>query len=207
MNRYDKWVRNIGIGIFILMLVLSAILGSDQARSDPDRNNGPHDVFEGMPLQRATIADGGSLNRGETFTLTIPGKAGEYIKNVTAMISWTDESNPPRPTVRRYENQPDTFSVRIMSPYGNTSDNQASNSIGSAGTVETVISLDDLFLNQLYGENKLGMGNWTVEVTLTSTGAWTPMRGLGLLDLPDNSNAFSLSVDYEYYLEELQDEG
>jgi len=208
MNRYDKWARNIGIGIFILMLVLSAVLGSNQGRSEPKNRVRTDDVFEGMPLQRSTIGDGGDLNRGDTFTLPISEKSGEYIKNITAMVSWTDESDPPgRPRLRRYENQPDTFSLRIISPYGNTSDNQGSNTIGSAGTVETDISMDDVYLNQLYKEGNIGMGNWTVEVTLTSTGIWTPVLGPGVIGLTDSSNAFSLSVDYEYYFEEPQEEG
>jgi len=208
MNRYDKWVRNIGIAIFILMLLLSAVLGSQKGTSGSNNQNRPVNILEGMSIQRATIGDGGDLSRGETFTLTIPEKPGEYIKNLTAKLSWTDESDPPgRPRLRRYENQPDTFSLRVIPPDGNSSDTQGANPIGSAGTLEVPVSLTDDYLNQLYRENRLGIGNWTVEVTLVSTGMWTPVLGPGLIGLTDSSNAFSLSIDYDYYYQETNGEG
>jgi hypothetical protein len=67
------------------------------------------------------------------------------------------------------------------------------------GNLEINIQLDDEHLARLYEEGIAGNGNWTVEVQLVDTGIWTPVLGPGILGLTDNSNEFSLSVDYEYY--------
>ncbi len=200
MNRYDKIVRNVGILIFILMLGTSIGFGSRSVEpTEQNRTQGPN-IFLDVPIQRSTAADTGSLTPGDTFVLSISEEGGQVIKNFTAKLSWSDESNPPgRPRVRRYDNQPDVFSIRVLQPDGNASDEQGPNSVGGTGDLEISESLDDTYLARLYEEGIAGMGNWTVEVTLESTGMWTPVTGPGVLGLTDSGNDFSLSVDYEYY--------
>jgi hypothetical protein len=209
MNRYDKIVRNVGIIIFILMLGTSIGFGSRSVEpTEQNRTQGPN-IFLDVPAHRGTAADADSLTPGDTFVLTISEEGGQVIKNFTAKLSWSDESNPPgRPRVRRYDNQPDVFSIRVLQPDGNASDEQGPNSMGDPGNLEISITLDDTYLAQLYKEGIAGTGNWTVEVTLESTGMWTPERGPGMLGLPDSGNDFSISVDYEYYnmVEEGADE-
>ncbi|MBN1391023.1 MAG: hypothetical protein JXA22_10330 [Candidatus Thermoplasmatota archaeon] len=208
MNRYDKLVRNIGIGIFIVMLVTSIVLGSDQGSSGPPHQTDTVNVFEGLLLQRATAAQDDDLSQGDTSTITIAEGDGEVIKNLTAKLSWTDETEPPgRPRVRRYENQPDTFSLRVTYPDGNSSDIQGQNQIGSPGILEVVVSLDDEYLNTLLDVGRLGRGVWTIEVTLVGAGIWTPVLGPGVIGLTDDGNEFSLTADYEYYQLELLEDG
>ena len=208
MNRYDKMVRNVGIGIFVLMLVTSIIFGSNQASSRSGSQNPMDNILQGMPLQRSTAGDTGDLRVGETYTLTISQQPGELIKNLTAKLSWTDESDPPgRPRIRRYENQPDTFSLRVILPDGNSSDDQTANPMGGTGLLEITGSLEDLYLIEVLNSNRAGEGNWTIEVSLVSTGMWTPVLGPGIIGLTDNANGFSLAVDYEYYDLESAEEG
>jgi hypothetical protein len=38
---------------------------------------------------------------------------------------------------------------------------------------------------------------WSVDVTMVSAGAWTPM--IGFIGFTDEGNSFSLVVEYEYY--------
>ncbi|MBN1538654.1 MAG: hypothetical protein JW939_00790 [Candidatus Thermoplasmatota archaeon] len=208
MNRYDRLVRNIGIGIFVAMLVLSIVLGSDQGSSEPKPPNGGDNYFEDLPLQRSTSAENGELDQGDTRTFTITEGDEEVFKNLTAKLSWTDETDPPgRPRIRRYENQPDTFSLRVVYPDGNSSDTQGANPIGGAGTLEVSVSLDDEYLNTLLDEGRLGRGVWTIEVTLVRAGIWTPVLGPGAIGLNDGGNEFSLSIEYDYYqLPLLEDE-
>jgi hypothetical protein len=147
------------------------------------------------------------LSVGETYTITISEEIGQIIKNFTARLSWSDESDPPgRPRLRRYENQPDTFSLRIMAPDGNSSDVQGQNSIGGTGDLEIRESFEDDYLSQLMEEGIVGQGNWTIDITLTSSGIWTPVLGPGVLGLSDGANEYSLSVEFEYYDFELEQE-
>jgi hypothetical protein len=207
MNRYDKVVRNFGIVILILMIGSSVVLGSnDVEKGSSGSSEGPK-VFEGVPLQRSTTAESGRLSVGETYTITISEEIGQIIKNFTARLSWSDESDPPgRPRLRRYENQPDTFSLRIMAPDGNSSDVQGQNSIGGTGDLEIRESFEDDYLSQLMEEGIVGQGNWTIDITLTSSGIWTPVLGPGVLGLSDGANEYSLSVEFEYYDFELEQE-
>jgi hypothetical protein len=200
MNRYDKIVRNIGILILILMIGSSWVLGNNNVEESTSGNAEGSKIFEGIPLQRSTAAESGSLSVDETYTLSISEETGQIIKNFTARLSWSDENDPPgRPRVRRYENQPDTFSLRVMAPDGNSSDDQGQNTIGGTGDLEITRSFEDEYLSQLMEDGIAGNGNWTIDVTLTSSGIWTPVLGPGVLGLSDGVNDYSLSIEFEYY--------
>jgi hypothetical protein len=200
MNRYDKIVRNLGIVIFVIMLISSFLMGNNSVGSDNDQDQQGPVIFKDAPVQRSTAADNDYLTSGQSFTIAISEKDGEVIRNFTARLSWTDETNPPdRPHIRRYENLPDTFSLRIVQPDGNSTDIQDANPAGRSGSLEIPISLKDEYLSDLYGKGIAGNGNWTVEVTLISAGRWTTALGFGFMDIPDEGNDFSLSIDYEYY--------
>jgi hypothetical protein len=207
MNRYDKVVRNIGIAILILMIGSSVVLGRNNVDEGSSGSSEGPMVFDGVPLQRSTAAESGRLSVGETHTITISEENGQIIKNFTARLSWSDESSPPgRPRLRRYENQPDTFSLRIMAPDGNSSDVQGQNSIGGTGDLEIAESFDDDYLSQLMEDEIVGNGNWTIDITLTSSGMWTPVLGPGVLGLSDGVNEYSISVEFEYYDFEFEQE-
>jgi hypothetical protein len=207
MNRYDKVVRNIGIAILILMIGSSVVLGRNNVDEGSSGSSEGPMVFDGVPLQRSTAAESGRLSVGETHTITISEENGQIIKNFTARLSWSDESSPPgRPRLRRYENQPDTFSLRIMAPDGNSSDVQGQNSIGGMGDLEIAESFDDDYLSQLMKDEIVGNGNWTIDITLTSSGMWTPVLGPGVLGLSDGVNEYSISVEFEYYDFEFEQE-
>jgi hypothetical protein len=200
MNRYDKVVRNIGIVVLIIMIGSSLVLGRNNVDDDSSGSSEGPSIFEGMPLQRSTNAEEGRLSVGDTYTLTIAEGSGELIKNFSVRLSWSDESNPPgRPRLRRYENQPDTFSLRVMAPDGNSSDEQGSNTIGGTGNLEVSLSFEDDNLYKFVEDGMVGKGNWTVDVTLTSSGMWTPVLGPGVLGLNDGVNEYSLSIEYDYY--------
>ncbi len=197
MNKNDKLVRNVGIGVFILMLTLSFLMSGSGDSEGSGVSINVKNPFEGIPLQKTTASDSGSLPASRSFIMEI-SEEGSMIKNVTARLSWTDESSPPGlPRVRRYENQPDTFSLHIIAPDGNSTDVRGKNPAGGSGDLEVIFSLEDEVLAQLMEQSNETA--WSVMVTMEDAGMWKPMLGPGLIGLTDSGNDFSLSVDYEYY--------
>ncbi|MFO8051351.1 MAG: hypothetical protein R6V01_06595 [Thermoplasmatota archaeon] len=199
MNSNDRKVRNIGIAVLLLMLLTSVLLKGEVVSDTSGDDDGYANYFEDMQLRSASSAESGELEEGESATVMIP-EEGRVVKNMTAVLSWQDESDPPGiPRIRRYENQPDTFSLKVLSPDGNSSSDTASNPVGGSGVIEISFSMEDTVLNQRLDSGSAGTGNWTVEISLDSTGMWTPQLGPGFIALSDGGNDFSLSVEYEYY--------
>ncbi|MGA1848130.1 MAG: hypothetical protein ACMUHB_02205 [Thermoplasmatota archaeon] len=199
MNKNDKLVRNIGIAVFLIMLLTSIIFGGLGGSGSSEGNGGDHDILQGLVLQKGTTAQSDELQESGSVEIEVP-ENDIIIKNMTVKLSWSDESEPPgRPRVRRYENQPDTFSLRVAQSNGNSSSDSGSNRIGSPGTLEVTISLEDDELSELYKAGTAGNGTWLVEISLTDCGMWIPVLGPGLIGLTDSGNEFSVSIDYEYY--------
>jgi hypothetical protein len=199
MNKNDKLVRNIGIAVFLLMLLTSIIFGGLGGSGSSGEDGGGQDVLKGLILQKGTTAQADELQESGSVAIEVD-ENGIIIKNMTVRLSWSDESDPPgRPRIRRYENQPDTFSLQVTESNGNSTVENGANRIGSPGMLEISISIEDGDLNELYKEGIAGNGTWTVGISLTDCGMWTPVLGPGLLGLTDAGNEFSVSIDYEYY--------
>jgi len=199
MNKNDRLVRNVGIGVFLLMLLTSIIFGGMGGSTGSDEGGDDKDFLKGLILKRGTTAREEELAESGSIEIEIE-EIGIIIKNMTVKLSWTDESEPPGlPRLRRYENQPDSFSVQLTESNGNTTTERGTNPMGSPGTIEISVSLEDSELGELYRAGASGNGTWSVEVTLVDCGMWTPVLGPGIIGLTDSGNGFSLSIDYEYY--------
>ncbi|MEA3559304.1 MAG: hypothetical protein U9R75_08635 [Candidatus Thermoplasmatota archaeon] len=200
MNNNDKKVRNVGFLVLLLMIITSILFQGSGSSGGEDPGPKTIDPFKDVPLLSGSISDGVELSVGESYTVTI-AEEGRVIRNMSIGISWQDESSPPG-FAPFHKNEPDSFSITITSPYGETDGDSGSNGQGSAGTLEAAVNLNKTYLSSFMEEGPAGSGNWTVEVTLVSAGDWVPQYLPGVIDFrnkDDPGNSFSLSVEYEYY--------
>lgn len=131
----------------------------------------------------------GDLNEGSSSQMTIENTEDRVLKSFNYRLTWKDETDPPgRPRVRRYDNQPDEFSVRVLSPEGNSTVLAISD--GSSGTLTGSHELNN---SEIQGSFRTG--NFTIEVTLINAGDWTPSIGIGLVGLNDPGNSYELVLD------------
>ncbi len=203
MNSNDKKITFVGFGVLFLMIITALIFGSNISGGEEGRSSLPEDILKGYPMNTTTESYSGDLNAGasQTFELDL---AGKLVKNITATLTWTDEQDlSGRPRIRRYDNQPDTFSLSVSDVEGNITDkDSASNPQGNEGTVTAMITNEDSDMVQLLNGDYQGE-TWSVEVTMVDAGMWAPR--IGVIGFTDNGNAFSLVVEYEFYeLSELR---
>jgi MFS family permease len=136
---------------------------------------------------------GGSTEGAETIE-TIEVEETNIVE-IIFTLTWTDE--PAASGIGQYENQPDRFSLEILSPDSQTTGPEsASNPQNGQGTIS--ISVD-------YSPNKdpymNGTGVYNVSITCDSAGDHTPSIGPGIIRQPvsDNGNDWNLEITYSYY--------
>lgn len=134
----------------------------------------------------------GELEEGDSMEITVENTGERILSNISYSLTWTDENDPPgRPRVRRYDNQPDQFSVVIMTPEGNST--VLAPSSGGGGSLRGSHNFKEEEIGGIYNQ-----GNLTVVVTLTNAGDWEPNFGIGIMDLPDTGNSFELVLEMEH---------
>ena len=189
MNRNDSIVSAFGLGVFLLMMVIAVVGGSNSAGSTPPPYN-PY-WFAGKPLQTETKSASGDLAEGASDTVALD-MTGRLVRNITATLTWQDETDPPARRLREHTNNPDSFTMVITN--GNQSDSASgANPQDGEGSLTAGFSFTDQELAQLSN------ASWTVTITMDNAGIWLPKIGVGVIGLTDPGNAYSLSVGYEYY--------
>ncbi|MBN1538834.1 MAG: hypothetical protein JW939_01715 [Candidatus Thermoplasmatota archaeon] len=114
----------------------------------------------------------------------------KVIEKLIITITWTDEIDPPGMRLRRYQNQPDTFSATLVWPDGNNT------SLGQTDTGR--ISFDMTFSKQQM-EELYGLGNFRLVITCISAGDWEARLSAGILTMPDNGNDISVEIEEVYW--------
>ena len=196
MNSNDKKVTFAGFGILLVMIISAVALGSNTSQGEEGTSSTLADILDDFTLNRTTESFSGELQEGaaETFEIDLQGR---LLKNLTATLTWEDESElSGRPRIRRYENQPDTFSLSVSDVEGNNTDEDSgSNPMDGEGEISARISNEDQELVRLLDTEYQGEV-WSVDVTMVNSGGWTPM--IGIIGFNDGGNSFSLVVEYEY---------
>ena len=109
------------------------------------------------------------------------------VRSITFSLTWQDEaaSGP------RYTNEPDAFGLEVLPPQGDAE----VTSMSTSGRVTMTIPYsptEDPYLN--------GTGSYAVTVVCGNCGNQVPLINfLGLREIVDDGNAWSLEVTYEYY--------
>ena len=182
--------------VFVVIVVGLASLFSFQASSikvgpvDPSAGRGPGG--DEVPLL-ANLTTPGSASEAETVDQELTIEQPKVVA-VTFRLLWTDE-----PDGARHTNQPDSFSLSVTAPTGETEAGSGDNPPGGEGSIEVTFSRD-LDAPKVKPEQWDGRG-WNVSITLDAAGDQEPSLGpsiFGFRTQPDNGNAYELLVEYTY---------
>jgi MFS family permease len=148
------------------------------------------------------IVDG--ISQGETGTLQVGGsdleiltiepESGNYLESITFILTWRDEPDSTDPRAN-YQNQPDEFqlSANLGTNYTNT--DQAFNPQNGEGSISITFNIEHDLVNSTNGT-----GDWIIDITLLFCGNQEPsFNPLGLRDINDNSNDYSLMIETKVY--------
>jgi hypothetical protein len=151
-------------------------------------NQLPREIKDYVEIQTRSNFPG-DLQEGESTEFLLDNEEEKVLSSVSFTLSWNDENDlPGRPRVRRYENQPDEFSVRLKAPEGNST--IILTSVGSGETLTGSYEFNETEIAGIYG-----MGNLSLDITLVNCGDWVPQIGPGAFIITDPGNSFELVVD------------
>ena len=122
---------------------------------------------------------------------TITADQEKVIQKISITVTWQDETSPPQPRVRRYQNQPDEFAGTLIWP--------DKNNTPLVQDFEGQLSLD-LTLTDQQVEEMFDQGDFLLRVTCVTAGDWQAMISpFDILTMPDDGNDVSISFDVTYW--------
>jgi hypothetical protein len=147
---------------------------------------------------RGSISDSTFIQERSGQTYTIASNDTKIVKNLEITISWEDESGTPL-RVRRYRNQPDTFSAILVHPDGNTT---------ALGEMDDGPIMFDVSFNETVMEELYGLGDYELVVTCINAGDWEPLFSpLGIWPpISDTGNDVDIQIQETYLAPPLEEE-
>lgn len=147
--------------------------------------------ISGFVESEETISATDEMTEGTTEPFPVAASEVKVIRSINASLSWTDEPDIRR--IMKYENQPDSFTMKILDPSGNVlKEGTGENAHGEPGSISLSCPLED---NEMVGY--IGQGDFTVSVTLDSALDYTTR--LGFRTISDDGNAFTLDIAVTFY--------
>ena len=186
------------LGVFTLLMILLAVnfsywAGAIEVSDIPGDGGGGHKptdwseykISSGGPLTKA-----GYLNEN-TETVEEIKVSEPNVISITFILTWTDEPDQQY-GIRVYENEPDTFALKVQAPDGTEAKGgPTANVHGESGEIIVPIEFYpyiDPYMN--------GTGTYNVTVECGECGeSFTT----GLIGFTDSGNEWELAVEYEYY--------
>jgi membrane protease YdiL (CAAX protease family) len=147
-------------------------------------------MLDSFMEEAENITDSGYLDEGTSSVLpTITTEMDRYVKGVKFTLTWTDEPDTQY-GLRVYENEPDTFSVKIEGLNSSKSKTE-SNVHGEQGIISLELEFTNEEIAMLIDEESY-VYDVTVEITMDNAGeSFTT----GLIGFTDSGN------DYQYEME------
>lgn len=148
---------------------------------------------------RGSVSDNTFIGERSGETYTIANNQSKVVKNIEISITWEDENQKSRPSVRRYRNQPDTFSAILVHPDGNTT---------PMGDSDEGPIMFDITFNETVMEEMYAKGDYKVIVTCMNAGDWTPLFDpLGVWPpISDTGNDVDIQIKEIYLAPPLPEE-
>lgn len=201
--KHDNGTKNIGgtagalsatTVIVLVVLVLGTVIAGIPVNAPAtEAESGDPDVFDttGYSEMEETHSESNEmLPEGESTIYSFESSAEKVLIGLDVTLTWEDEDEKPgRPTIRRYTNQPDTFSVGVNG--ANISvEGTDSNVVNQAGTIILNFNIPEANYTAINGE--FGVD---VTVTMVDAGMWT---GFGILGFTDPGNGYDIQVGLKY---------
>jgi hypothetical protein len=139
----------------------------------------------------------GTLNEGETATIPLQTEADRYILQVTVTLTWEDEDDIVYGP-RVYENEPDTFSLRI-SGLNESERDSAANPYGGQGEIILTLNFTLELLEETI-ENQGDIYEVLIEIELVEAGEFFPP--MGVVGFTDSSNAYNYETEITWLVHE-----
>lgn len=146
---------------------------------------------------RGTTSTSSEITERSNEPFPIIANESKVIKKISVRVTWEDETG--RPTrLRTYQNQPDTFSVTLVYPDGNSTHLGENDD----GTISGDKTFNETEIMKLYG-----MGDFSLVVSCISAGDWEPRLYLGILPaIPDTGNVVDVQIEETYLAPPLDEE-
>lgn len=174
MHGNDRFMMIVGAVVLLLVLGSAVIFGGN-ASSPQTKKKDPDNYLADLTAVSESIDQSGELAAGANETVPVM-QGTRIIKNITAVLTWVDETQRPgMPRLRRYQNMPDTFTLSVIAPDGNSTDLSASNAPGGEGRIELSKSFSESELNaaiDIAMGSETALPEWKVEVVLTDAADW-----------------------------------
>lgn len=153
-------------------------------------------MLDSFVEESENLTGGGTLNEGQSETITISSEMDKYVKEVKVTVTWTDEPDT-RYLLRTYENEPDTFSLSINAPNASVS-RSASNVHGEQGMVEAELAFSLEEISEIISE-EIHDYEFTVEITMVEAGdSFTQ----GLVGFTDTGNSYEYEMEIIWLIPE-----
>jgi membrane protease YdiL (CAAX protease family) len=161
---------------------------SKMVAGSQDSGEGDISYLESLIQENETLGSSSTLSEGNSESFTFSSEADKYIKSVKVTVTWIDENDWPN----THEDQPDTFSVRIISPNNETIEDTGSNTVNGPGMITATLNFTYEELSNIISTYKEKY-EILIEVTLEEAGDYDPIVGPGIVfSQPDTQN------DYDY---------
>lgn len=134
--------------------------------------------------------DSGSLNEGDSDTITFTSEPEKYIRQVRVTVTWTDEDDIQYGP-RTYQNQPDSFSVTINGPNA-TEEAGGENPYGSEGRIVVELSFTIEELSEIISTDGDDY-EITIEITMVNAGDYE--APFGLMGFADDGNQYNYEIE------------
>lgn len=190
MNRGQLIELIIICSIIITILSLSGCIenGNDNDNNDQDLE----EDWREWPIIKSDAGYEQSHSDENSEEIIIVNITEEYVTSLTVELTWEDEP----PVSQYYENQPDTFKLRVSTSWEeDIKSNMTNNSIGEAGYINLTINVseDDIVTSAMVGE-------WAINIQCVDCGDQERSIGpIGFTTMQDDSNAWELTYYYEFH--------
>ncbi len=192
---WTKPITLIVVLLFIPIVIMFAYtLPTMELVEKPDEPDGLPDWSEYDVITDDLRSESGYADEVSVTDITVEIDVAN-VRSVTFTLTWTDEPD----ATRRHINEPDEFELDVFPPTGTDGHGgPTSNPQDGQGSISITINYEadgneDPYFN--------GTGEYTISIVCNECGdhvLWRP--GIGIFDQPDDGNAWTLDIEYEYYV-------